>query len=111
MSILKKCLFKKTFKFYFLIKRIFEARFETTYQYFPYHPLFLDLMKKYSLFRFMPWSNTETVGIIDWSNRTTNTYYSFNQMTGVSIEMQVNLCNTLGIDPWFNIPHEASNEI
>ena len=68
-------------------------------------------MKKYSQLRFMPWSNTETVGPIDWSMRTTNAYYSFNQKTGVSIEMQVNLCNTLGADPWFNIPHEASKLI
>jgi hypothetical protein len=28
--------------------------------------------------------------------------------TGVSIEMQVRLCNTLGADPWFNIPYQAS---
>ena len=58
----------------------------------------------------MPWSNTETVGPIDWSNRTTNSYYTFNLRTGVSVEMQVNLCNTLGADPWFNIPHEEIYE-
>ena len=56
----------------------------------------------------MPWSNTETVGPIDWSNRTTNSYYTFNLRTGVSVEMQVNLCNTLGASPWFNIPYQAS---
>ena len=58
----------------------------------------------------MPWSNTETVGHIDWSNRTTNSYYTFNRKTGVSVEMQVHLCNTLGTDPWFNLPHEASKK-
>jgi hypothetical protein len=57
----------------------------------------------------MQWSNPETHGPIDWSNRTTNSYYTFNLNTGVSIEMQVKLCNTLGTNPWFNIPHEASN--
>ncbi len=56
----------------------------------------------------MPWSNTETLGPIDWSNRTTNSYYTFNLRTGVSVEMQVNLCNTLGTSPWFNIPYQAS---
>ena len=56
----------------------------------------------------MSWSNTETVGPINWSNRTTNSYYTFNLQTGASVEMQVKLCNTLGANPWFNIPYQAS---
>ena len=76
--------------------RIFEARYEQFYQYFPFNPLFLELMKDYQTIRFMSWSNTETVGPIDWSNRTTESDYTFNLKTGVSLESQVLLVNTLG---------------
>ena len=37
--------------------RIMEKRFEHTYEQFIYHPLFLEMMKKYQTIRFMPWSN------------------------------------------------------
>jgi len=89
--------------------RIFEARYEQYYQYFPFNPLFLEQMKDYQNIRFMPWSNTETVGPIDWSDRTTEFDYTFNLKTGVSLESQVLLINTLGSNPWFNIPYQATD--
>lgn len=89
--------------------RMFEARFEDTYQEFPYHPLFLELMRKYKVIRFMPWSNVNVEGETDWDrNRTTDSYYTFNLKTGVSLEKQVLLANLLGANPWFNIPYRAS---
>lgn len=91
--------------------RIFEARFEKTYKHFPIHPLFLQLMKKYQTIRFMPWSNVFIDQIVDWSNRTLESYYTFaNNKTGVSIESQVTLCNFLGSNPWFNLPHIATDD-
>lgn len=90
--------------------RIMEAKFEKTYKYFPFHPLYLELMKKFQIIRYMPWSNVFLDQIVDWSNRTLNSYYSFaTGTTGVSLEMQVSLANFLGINPWFNLPHIATD--
>ena len=57
----------------------------------------------------MPWSNVNVEGETDWDrNRTTDSYYTFNLKTGVSLEKQVLLANLLGANPWFNIPYRAS---
>lgn len=66
-------------------------------------------MKKYKVIRFMPWSNVNSEGLIDWKkNKTADNYYTFTLKTGVSYEKQVLLCNTLGANPWFNIPYHTS---
>lgn len=90
--------------------RIFEERFEKVYDTFPFHPLYIEQMKSYKTFRFMPWSNTEITQPQDWSNRTTRSYYTYNLRSGVPIEDQVLLVNTLGANPWFNIPYIATDE-
>ena len=70
--------------------RMMEARYESLYQQFPFHPLFLELMRKYEVVRFMPWSNLNVDNTLyDWSNRTTDSYYTFRLRTGVSLEKQV----------------------
>ena len=46
---------------------------------------------------------------IDWEDRTQLDYYTFTLKTGVSLEHQVLLCNTLGTNPWFNLPHRATD--
>ncbi|EFC47802.1 hypothetical protein NAEGRDRAFT_57192 [Naegleria gruberi] len=89
--------------------RIFEAKYEQTYEDFPFHPLFLEQLKKYQIIRFMPWSNIGVDKDYDWENRTLNSYYTFRLKTGVSMEMQVLLCNMLGNNPWFNLPHRATD--
>lgn len=90
--------------------RIFEERFENNYDILPFHPLYIEMMKNYKTIRFMPWSNTEITSPLDWSNRTTRSYYSYNLRSGVPIEDQVLLANTLGANPWFNIPYIATDE-
>ena len=89
--------------------RMFEERFEDNFELFPFHPLFLELMKKYQTIRFMSWSNLFHDVPIDWADRTKHDYYTFRLKTGVSLEHQVLLCNTLGTNPWFNLPHRATD--
>ena len=90
--------------------RLMEARYEHTYEAFPYHPTFLEFMRKFKTIRFMPWSNVFDDVDVDWPNRTQNSFYTFTLRTGVSIEQQVHLCNVLGANPWFNLPHRATDE-
>jgi hypothetical protein len=58
----------------------------------------------------MPWSNIEYDEIVDWSNRTLDSFYTFTLKTGVSLEKQVLLINTLGANGWFNLPHKATDD-
>lgn len=90
--------------------RIMEAQFEHTYEDFPFHPTFLEFLRKFRTIRFMSWSNVFQDVDIDWPNRTTDSFYTFNLRTGVSLEKQVLLCNILGANAWFNLPHRATDE-
>lgn len=89
--------------------KIFEKRYESILDSFPFQPAFLEFLRKFSTIRFMAWSNINQNVVVDWSNRTTDDYYTFNLRTGVSLEKQVLLCNTLGCNPWFNLPHRATD--
>ncbi|RNA33846.1 PA14 domain-containing [Brachionus plicatilis] len=89
--------------------RIFEKRYETIHKSFPFQPSFLEFLRKFSTIRFMSWSNVNQDVLVDWSNRTTDDYYTFRLKTGISLEKQVLLCNTLGSSPWFNLPHRATD--
>ena len=89
--------------------KIFEKRYESIHNSFPYQPAFLEFLRKFSTIRFMAWSNVNQDVVVDWSNRTTDDFYTFNLRTGVSLEKQVLLCNTLACNPWFNLPHRATD--
>ena len=84
--------------------------FESTYAYFPFHPLFLHTISSYTTIRFMDWANTNGVMPGNWSQRsdsnTTYTYWS----TGAPIEDMILLANTVGAAPWFNMPHLCTDD-
>jgi hypothetical protein len=92
--------------------------FENTHVAFPFHPLFLDSLKNYKTLRFMDWMNTNNVVNGSWAARTTNetaSSYSIaatvsGNSPGVAIEAMILLCNTLGTNAWFNMPHLADDE-
>ncbi len=89
--------------------RMFEARFEDNFEEFPFHPLFIENIKKFKVIRFMTLSNVFKDWDVDWSHRTTNNFYTYNLRTGMSLEHQVLLVNTVGANPWFNLPHRATD--
>jgi hypothetical protein len=65
-------------------------------------------MEHYSTIRFMGWQNTNNNNEIEWADRPTAqnaTLYS-----GVPFEYIISLSNILGSNPWFCIPHQASND-
>ncbi|MFM8410315.1 MAG: hypothetical protein ACKOCT_08555, partial [Alphaproteobacteria bacterium] len=68
----------------------------------------------YRAVRFMDWQRTNSV---PWEPRRTSFTcgkrvlpgsYSQGTSAGVSVERMVELANRLGVDPWFNVPHEAA---
>ncbi|WP_445926099.1 hypothetical protein [Leptodesmis sp.] len=84
--------------------------FEHTYQTQPFHPLFLDRLSKFNTLRFMDWGATNNSPLVNWADRTTINSATQTSNQGVALEYMIQLANTLKINPWFNIPAEASDD-
>ncbi len=77
----------------------------------PFHPLYLQRMSKFKVLRFMDWGHTnESDEPVSWSERTLPTRYTQATPKGVAVEYMIDLCNELGADPWFCMPHTADDE-
>lgn len=75
----------------------------------------LEHLTPYSALRFMDWQRTNVpdelpVNSFTCANRVRADYYSQGTMRGVSVERMVEIANLLNADPWFNIPHLASDD-
>ncbi len=75
----------------------------------PFNQTFLNKIDNFSTLRFMDWMDTNNSNQGEWKDRpktTTATYAS----DGASIETMVDLANRTGANPWFTIPHQATDE-
>lgn len=90
--------------------RMIMPGFEDTYEQQPFHPLFLERLSKFKVLRFMDWESTNGSPIKDWSERTTPQSARQTGSKGVALEYMIQLANTLQADPWFTIPHQASDD-
>ena len=75
----------------------------------PFHPFYIKRLKPFSVIRFMDWMRTNGSDISSWSDRPRYKYYTQGTDAGVAIEYMIDLCNELGADPWFCMPHEAND--
>ena len=90
--------------------RVIMPGFESTYHSQPFHPTFLEKIKRFKVLRFMDWGNTNNSPIVKWEQRATPSYVSQGHARGVALEYMIQLANTLGIDPWFCIPHQVEDD-
>ena len=84
--------------------------FEDVYETEPFHPLFLERLGHYGSIRFMGWQRTNNSIVKDWANRTTKSTYTQAVPGGVAVEYMVELANELRVDPWFCMPHAATDD-
>jgi hypothetical protein len=82
--------------------------FEATYATRPFHPDFLKRIKDYQMLRFMDWMDTNNSHQVTWSDRPNMADARWTSR-GVPVEMIVSLANTLLVDPWFSLPHQADD--
>jgi hypothetical protein len=76
-----------------------------------FHPLFIQRLSKFKVLRFMDWKLINNVQPgISWQGRTLPSYYSQHAPNGVAVEYMIELCNELGVDPWFCMPHTADDD-
>ena len=84
--------------------------FEKTYEQQPFHPLFLERLSKFTTLRFMDWQNTNNSDVKEWADRPLTSSPTQGTLRGAALEYMISLSNTLHIDPWFSIPHQASDD-
>ena len=75
-----------------------------------FNPDFLDSLKGFEALRFMDWMNTNFSTQGAWGERAKTTDSTFANAEGVPIELMVALANQTGTDPWFSMPHQATDE-
>ena len=74
------------------------------------HPNFLNLIQPFTVLRFMDWMHTNNSPQVNFTDRP-----KFNDARwtidgkGVPIEAMVDLANRTNKDPWFNMPHRATD--
>jgi hypothetical protein len=90
--------------------RIIMPGFEATYATQPFHPLFLERLKPFSVLRFMDWGATNDSDITTWSQRKLPDYRSMHSRGGVAYEVMADLCNLTQKQLWVCIPHKANDD-
>lgn len=74
-----------------------------------FNPVWLQKFKQFGSLRFMDWMGTNNSTQKNWSDRPTIGDYSWSKK-GVPVEVMVELANETGMSPWFNMPHDASDD-
>lgn len=90
--------------------RVIPAEYEQNYQSVLFNPAFIEKTKDYQALRFMDWMQTNHSEQSEWQNRPQIQKASYSYGGGVPIEIMVELANRLQVDPWFNMPHKATDE-
>ncbi|KAK7099795.1 hypothetical protein V1264_022849 [Littorina saxatilis] len=92
--------------------RVLLPGYENTYLRFPFHPLHLEFLKRFSEIRFMDFLHTNGHGPepTTWATRKTTDFHSQAGEEGGAIEHLVQLVNTVGVNAWINVPHAADDD-
>lgn len=88
--------------------RVIMPGFESTWRQQVFHPVFLERWRDMATIRFMDWMHTNNSKVRTWDDAPKVEDATWSQ--GVPVEVMVDLCNRLRIDPWFCMPHEADDD-
>ena len=83
---------------------------EATYRTEPFNPMYLSRIAPFSLLRFMDWGATNGSPVVEWADRAHVGDVNWATPAGVPVEVMIDLANTLHVDPWFCVPHQASDD-
>ena len=82
---------------------------EKSYASEPFSPALLQRWRGFNTIRFMDWMDTNGSEQREWADRPTPSFCNFTEH-GVPVELMVALCNRLKTNPWFCLPHAASDD-
>jgi len=83
--------------------------FEAVYKDQPFHPAFLKRWSGVACIRFMDWMMTNGSKQSSWAERPRLDDATWTTK-GVPLEVMADLCNRLGADAWFCMPHLADDD-
>lgn len=83
--------------------------YENSYTTEIFNPLFLERINKFGAVRFMDWMATNNSEQSTWENRPKVEDATYTKK-GVPLEIMIELANRLQANPWFNMPHKATDE-
>lgn len=75
-----------------------------------FHPRFLELVKPFSVLRFMDFQQINGSKQRRWQDRPKPDDYSQGTEKGAAIEYAIELCNRVRADCWLNVPHMADDD-
>jgi len=90
--------------------RIVPDSAEKTFEQDVLNPSFVNKFKNFRNFRFMHWMETTNSTQKNWADRPTPQTATYNSDKGVALETMVALANKTNTDPWFTIPHLATDD-
>ncbi|MBM4037789.1 MAG: hypothetical protein FJ290_04680 [Planctomycetes bacterium] len=82
---------------------------EATYKAQPFRQGFLDLWRGMNTYRFMDWMHTNGSEVAEWADRPKMSDATWT-IRGVPLEVMIDLCNRQLINPWFCMPHKATDD-
>ncbi len=74
-----------------------------------FNPAYLARLKPFAVLRFMDWMRTNNSSQGAAADRPAVGDYVYSTERGVPAEVMVDLANALSAEPWFNMPHAASD--
>lgn len=90
--------------------RIIPAAYADSEQDMPlFDSRFLDGLRPFHALRFMDWMRINGSGQDSWDSRSRTWFYTQGLSQGIAIEYAIQLCNELGEDAWFCVPHKADD--
>jgi hypothetical protein len=90
--------------------RVIPQQYEQTYRTEVFNPIFLERIRKFKTLRFMDWMQTNGSEQVNWDTRAKATDATYATSKGVPLEVMIDLANRMGINPWFNMPHKATDD-
>lgn len=88
---------------------VIPIEYENTYESEIFNPLFIERIKKFGTLRFMDWMQTNNSTQQEWQNRPRLEDATYAEK-GVPLELMLELANRLRVHPWFNMPHQATDD-
>ncbi len=89
--------------------RMIMPGFEKTYEKEPFHPVFLKRWQGMAAFRFMDWMETNGSKVSKWEDRPKMDDATWTAR-GIPLEVMIDFSNRTKADPWFCMPHLATDE-
>ncbi len=89
--------------------RLYRKKDETTSQTNIWRDEFVEKISPFSTIRFMDWLNTNNSKVWQWDQRTTKSYNTQSEKSGVAYEYVIQMCNDLQKDAWICVPHMADS--